>query len=101
MLVSALTDSDREATFVALGSFFPFIVLSGMIWPIEGMHYALRRMGWALPLTLATTSLRSIMGRGWTIDQPAVYLGFVSTTVWIGIFISITLITIRVQKRIS
>lgn len=33
MLVSSLTDSDREATFVALGSFFPLIVLSGKLQP--------------------------------------------------------------------
>lgn len=72
-----------------------------MLWPVEGMHFLLRSVGWALPLSLATASLRSIMGRGWDISQPDVYLGFVSTAVWIVILMAITLITIRVQKRIS
>ena len=72
-----------------------------MLWPVEGMHFLLRSVGWALPLTLATTALRNVMGRGWSIQQPDVYLGFVSTVVWIAIFMSITLITLRIQKRIS
>ncbi|KAJ1525309.1 hypothetical protein ONE63_010131 [Megalurothrips usitatus] len=99
--ISCLCDTDMAATYMGVGTFFPLIFLSGMLWPVEGMHYLLRSVGWALPLTLATTALRSIMGRGWGIDQPVVYLGFVSTLVWIVIFMSITLITIRVQKRIS
>ncbi|XP_034255676.1 ABC transporter G family member 23-like [Thrips palmi] len=99
--ISCLCESDMAATYMGVGTFFPLIFLSGMVWPVEGMHSLLRSIGWALPLTQATTSLRSIMGRGWSIDQPAVYLGFVSTAVWIAIFVSITLITLRVQKRIS
>ncbi|KAE8736606.1 ABC-transporter, subfamily H member 12 [Frankliniella occidentalis] len=98
MLVSSLTDSDREATFVALGSFFPFIVMSGMIWPVEGMHIALRRLGWALPLTLATTSLRYMMSRGWGPAHPEVWYGFVSTIVWIGIFLSSVLFVLRKRR---
>ncbi|KAK3921154.1 ABC transporter G family member 20 [Frankliniella fusca] len=98
MLVSALTDSDREATFVALGSFFPFIVLSGMIWPIEGMHYALRRCGWALPLTLATTSLRYMMTRGWGPSYPEVWYGFLSSIVWIVIFLGSALYVLRKRR---
>ncbi|KAJ1525307.1 hypothetical protein ONE63_010129 [Megalurothrips usitatus] len=99
MLVSSLTDNDQEATFVALGSFFPFIVLSGMMWPIEGMHWSLRKMGWALPLTMATTSLRYMMSRGWDPGHAEVLYGFLSTLVWIAIFLASVLFVLRTHKR--
>ncbi|KAL4708471.1 hypothetical protein ACJJTC_014079, partial [Scirpophaga incertulas] len=34
-VVATLCDTDRTATFMALGSFFPMVMLSGIIWPVE------------------------------------------------------------------
>lgn len=78
-----------------------------MMWPIEGMHPALRSINWALPLTLATTSLRYMMARGWSPEwgsgpaplHPEVVYGFLSTVAWIIIFLTSVLFVLRTHRR--
>jgi ABC-type multidrug transport system permease subunit len=41
-VISSICESERSAVQVALGSFYPTILLSGVIWPIEGMPFILR-----------------------------------------------------------
>jgi len=41
-LISAVSKTERDAIQLALGSFYPFLMLSGVIWPIEGMPFVLR-----------------------------------------------------------
>ena len=42
LLVSALCDNEQDAIQLALGSFYPNLLLSGIIWPLEGMPDYLR-----------------------------------------------------------
>jgi ABC-type multidrug transport system permease subunit len=41
-VISAICELERNAIQLALGSFYPTLLLSGVIWPIEGMPTALR-----------------------------------------------------------
>lgn len=97
-VISAICELERNAIQLALGSFYPTLLLSGVIWPIEGMPYILRYISLCLPLTLATTSLRSMLTRGWSLVEQDVYLGFISTIVWIALFLTISMIVLRVKK---
>lgn len=97
-VISAICELERNAIQLALGSFYPTLLLSGVIWPIEGMPIVLRYIALFLPLTLATTSLRSMLTRGWAITEPDVYYGFIATLSWIALFLVITLIILRVKK---
>ncbi|XP_075214493.1 ABC transporter oskyddad isoform X1 [Lycorma delicatula] len=97
-VVSCITDSERNATYLAMGSFLPFVMLCGIIWPVEGMHSILRAISLILPLTLSTESLRSILAKGWSINRPAVYYGFISISVWIAIFLTISVLLIKFKK---
>lgn len=121
-VVSCVTDSERNATYLALGSFLPIVMLcgkylnffsshsfsglfnlfilffTGIIWPIEGMHVVLRTISYTLPLTLSTESLRSIMARGWEFYKPTVYIGFASTLIWIVVFLSFSIFLIKFKK---
>lgn len=97
-VISATCELERNAIQLALGSFYPTLLLSGVIWPIEGMPYVLRGISTFLPLTLATTALRSMMTRGWDISEPDVYYGFISTIVWIFLFLSISLAVLRLKR---
>jgi ABC-type multidrug transport system permease subunit len=83
---------------MALGSFLPCVLLCGMIWPIEGMHPFLRIPALFLPLTKSTESLRAIMQRGWSIDNPDVYIGYISTGTWILIFLTISILLLKFKK---
>jgi len=100
-MVSVFCDSDMAATFMGLGSFFPLAMLSGMMWPMEGMHYVLKSIGWLLPLTLSTEAFRGISARAWGITHPSVYLGFLSCLGWIVYFMVITFIAIKWRKGLG
>ncbi|XP_036323033.1 ABC transporter G family member 23 isoform X2 [Rhagoletis pomonella] len=97
-LISSVCELERNAIQLALGSFYPTLLLSGVIWPIEGMPIVLRYISLCLPLTLATTSLRSILTRGWAITEKAVYSGFLSTLAWILGFLILTLLVLRAKR---
>ncbi|XP_075986505.1 ABC-type transporter snustorr isoform X2 [Anticarsia gemmatalis] len=98
-VISAACELERNAIQLALGSFYPTLLLSGVIWPIEGMPWVLRYVSTCLPLTLATNSLRSILTRGWPITDPEVYMGFVSTLIWIALFLVVTLTILKFKRN--
>lgn len=62
------------------------------------MPILLRYVSYCLPLTMATTSLRSILTRGWNLLEPDVYLGFVSTISWIVLFLSISMAVLKFKR---
>lgn len=97
-MISCAVDNERSATYLALGSFLPLIMLCGIIWPIEGMHPLLKAPALFLPLTKSTESLRSILQRGWPIEDPHVYIGFVSTGIWILIFLTVSILLLKFKK---
>ncbi|XP_071441834.1 ABC transporter G family member 23-like [Hetaerina americana] len=97
-LISCACDDERSATYLGLGSFLPVIMLCGIIWPVEGIHYSLKSLSVVMPLTQATASMRSILGRGWGIDEPVVYLGFISTFVWIAVFLTGSFLMLKFKK---
>lgn len=97
-VISAICELERNAIQLALGSFYPTLLLSGVIWPIEGMPLALGYVSTFLPLTLATGSLRALLTRGWEITEPSVYYGFISTIVWIAIFLTISLLVLKFKR---
>uniref|UniRef100_A0A8D8XZL9 ABC transporter G family member 20 n=1 Tax=Cacopsylla melanoneura TaxID=428564 RepID=A0A8D8XZL9_9HEMI len=97
-VISAICELERNAIQLALGSFYPTLLLSGVIWPVEGMPILLRYISLCLPLTMATTSLRSILTRGWNLMEPDVYLGFISTITWIVLFLTISMLVLKFKR---
>ncbi|TRY76558.1 hypothetical protein TCAL_02660 [Tigriopus californicus] len=91
--------NDVAATIqFSIGSFYPCLLLSGILWPLEGMPWYLRTVAWYLPCTAACQAMRDVMSRGWGITHPSVYLGYVSTLSWISVFIILSWIVIKVKS---
>ncbi|KAL6262618.1 hypothetical protein P5V15_005411 [Pogonomyrmex californicus] len=97
-VIACFCDNERSATYVAMGSFLPIVMLCGIIWPIEGMHPILKYISFVLPLTKSTESMRAILARGWPITEPTVYYGFIATFIWISIFMSLALLLLKFKK---
>ncbi|XP_034255216.1 ABC transporter G family member 20 isoform X2 [Thrips palmi] len=97
-VVSCSVDNERNATYMALGSFLPIVMLCGIIWPVEGMHAVLKFISFFLPLTKSTESMRAMLARGWGITSPTVYFGFVSTLLWIAVFLTLSILLIKFKK---
>lgn len=97
-VVSCACDNERSATYLAMGSFLPIVMLCGIIWPIEGMFPGLKYVAIFLPLTKSTESLRSILQRGWEFTNPNVYMGFISISVWVVIFLTISILLLKFKK---
>lgn len=97
-VVSCAVDNERNATYLAMGSFLPIVMLCGIVWPIEGMFPGLRFVSYFLPLTLSTESMRSILQKGWDIYNPTVYFGFIATVIWICIFLTLSILMLKFKK---
>lgn len=48
------------------------LLLSGVLWPLEGIPIGLRYVAYALPTTWAAEAMRSIMLRGWGMQHQQV-----------------------------
>ncbi|KAI2800302.1 hypothetical protein BLOT_013829 [Blomia tropicalis] len=83
LMVSSIADNESTATMLSLGIFFPIIILSGAIWPLEAMNDLIRYFSYTLPVTIPARSLRFIMFRGWNPTDWEVTQGFIVTFVWI------------------
>jgi len=97
-LISALCDSQAIAMQLSIGSFYPNLLLSGILWPLEGMPETLRTIAKFLPNTLACQAMRDIMLRGWQIHREEVYLGVVTTCTWIAIFLVASWLLVRLRN---
>ena len=71
---------------LALGTFFPILILSGVVWSVAAMPWYLQIVSVMLPTTWAADALRSIMGRGWGLAQGSIQFAFVFCIAWSVLF---------------
>jgi len=77
-LLSANARTEFQAVqFIPL-ILFPSILLSGVFWPIQAVPEVLRPISYLLPLTYAVDGVRSVMVRGWGIDQVSMDLAILA-----------------------
>lgn len=99
LLVSSVCDSEISAIHLSLGSFYPTLLLSGIIWPVEGMSPYLRYLSYSLPQTYAIEALRSIFARGWGVELPYVYTGILISSAWILALLIMSVAVVRIRKH--
>lgn len=97
-VVSCVCDTERTATYLAMGSFLPIVMLCGIVWPIEAMHHVLKVVSYVLPLTKSTESLRAMLQKGWSFEHPTVYAGFISTLIWIAVYLVAAILFLKFKK---
>eukprot|EP00057_Strongylocentrotus_purpuratus_P029713 XP_011684187.1 PREDICTED: ABC transporter G family member 20-like [Strongylocentrotus purpuratus] len=98
LLISAFCDSESTAIQLALGSFYPLLLLSGVVWPIEAMPEPVYYIALALPQTLAAEGIRAILGRGWDMSYFEVWIGYLTTTAWWLVLLTLATVVLRVRR---
>ncbi|CAL8115332.1 unnamed protein product [Orchesella dallaii] len=98
-LISVFCTEERNAIQMALGSFYPNLLLSGVVWPFESMPVILRQIAMFLPQTMACEAMRSIFSRGWGFMHPKVWPGFAVSLAWSLVFWGGVLILARYRKK--
>ena len=55
---------ESAAMQFTIGSFFPLLCLSGILWPLEGTPRWLKEAAQFLPTTASVQAMRDVMSRG-------------------------------------
>ncbi|XP_061084690.1 ABC transporter G family member 20 [Conger conger] len=95
LVISAAIDDEQSANQAALGIFYPNLILSGILWPVECIPYPLRYLSLVLPQTYASEALRCIMFRGWGISHMMVWRGFAVTLGWNMFFLILATVILK------
>ncbi|XP_043992358.1 ABC transporter G family member 23 isoform X1 [Gambusia affinis] len=98
LVISAAIDDEQSANQAALGIFYPNLILSGIIWPVECIPYPLCYLSLALPQTYASESLRCIMYRGWGMSEMMVWRGFAVTLGWNTFFLILATVILKLRS---
>ena len=87
LMISAICKEENSATMLALGSFYPNLLMSGTVWPVQAMPAVMKYVSYVLPQTIPIESMRYILSRGWDPSYPEVATGFGITIAWTVIFL--------------
>ncbi|CRL04755.1 CLUMA_CG017815, isoform A [Clunio marinus] len=83
LVISVSTDSSLVASYFSVMIAYPFMCLSGVFWPVEGVPHYLKFLSYMLPFTLPSKTFVNIMFTNLPFHNPTIYLGFVVIGGWI------------------
>jgi len=96
LFLSVVCNTSMDAMKMSVGSCFPLMLLSGIIWPLEAMPYTwLMSIAWYLPHTASVQGMRDIMLRGWGVHGSSVVQGIVLSAGWTAVFMGISWLLVR------
>ena len=79
LMIASFSKNEISALMFGLGFFYPSLLLSGTVWPVESMSPYLQSLTRFMPQTLSIYSLRYMISRGWGPDRADVMDGFISS----------------------
>jgi len=82
LVISGAATIETEAVQLSLSAYFPALLMSGVIWPLESIPNWISWLSHSLPTTWAAQALRSIMIRGWGITDQQIWLAYVIILAW-------------------
>ena len=98
--LSTVCNTSMDAMKMSIGSCFPLMLLSGIIWPLEAMPIPWLRGGvWLLPHTAAVQGMRDIMLRGWGVQASSVVQGLIISNGWSAVFLGLSWVLVRKKLK--
>ncbi|KAH9422605.1 hypothetical protein DERP_003282 [Dermatophagoides pteronyssinus] len=82
LVVSAFSKNESQALALAMASFLPVSIISGIFWPVEAMPKYMKPISYFGPQTYALEAMRSVMSRGWNLTYPLVIYGILTPSIW-------------------
>nr|XP_046908675.1 ABC transporter G family member 20-like [Dermatophagoides farinae] len=82
LVVSAFSQNESQALALAMASFLPVSIISGIFWPVEAMPKYMKPISYFGPQTYALVAMRSVMSRGWDLTYPLVIIGVITPSIW-------------------
>ena len=98
LVVSTKAKSEFQAMQLNMPLMFPVMLLSGILWPVQGLPDWLQPLAWALPTTWSAEAFRSIMVRGWGMEAEIVWTAFVACFIFASIMLLIAHRSLRVEN---
>lgn len=87
LCLAALFYDQETVLQLTLASFYPILLMSGIIWPLEAQPVWLNKyISQLLPLTYATEAFRNILEKGLDFNGYKVLCGFLETYIWTFVF---------------
>ncbi|EGC35283.1 hypothetical protein DICPUDRAFT_152418 [Dictyostelium purpureum] len=102
LIISAVSTVETEAIQLSLGVYFPTLICSGTLWPIESIP---RWFAWfpkILPATWAASALRDIMIKGVSLTYKEVWVSLLIIIAWfIALFTLSTMVLNEKDKNFT
>jgi ABC-2 type transport system permease protein len=76
LFVSSKANSEFQAMQMNMPVMFPVMLLSGILWPVQALPSWLQPFAWIMPTTWTAEAFRSIMIRGWGLEDTGIQLAF-------------------------
>eukprot|EP01133_Synstelium_polycarpum_P005269 gene5269-6105_t len=102
LVISSIAKIETEAIQLSLATFFPALLLSGVMWPVQAIPKWFIWLSWSLPTTWAAEALRDIMIRGASITFTNVWKAYLIVLSWaVGLMILASLLLQEKESNFS
>ncbi|CAF4275858.1 unnamed protein product, partial [Rotaria sp. Silwood2] len=98
LVISTIFTTEINAHQITMSIFYPVLLLSGIVWPLEGQPIWLRTISKWLPMTKAIDAMRGILLKGWCIKHLLVQQAFMVTFIWSMGFLILALIIFNCRR---
>ncbi|CAF1292196.1 unnamed protein product [Adineta steineri] len=98
LVISTIFTTEVNAHQVTMAAFYPVLLLSGIVWPLEGQPIWIRTITKWLPMTKAIEAMRGILLREWNMNYLIVQQAFAVTFIWTMLFLILTLVIFNYRR---
>ena len=99
LIVSAICSEEAQAIHVNIGTIYPILMLSGVIWPLEAIPYPMRYFSYLIPLTVPAMAMRDIFLKGWGLEHKEVWEAILVNLGFIVVLLSVAVLLRK--KRVN
>lgn len=86
--ITAFTNNEYNCILFMLAMYYPTLVLTGAMWPIQTSPGWVQFVGWFHPLTWPNEAARGILSRGWGMEHWRIQATFGVAAIYITAFLA-------------